>query len=65
MQLEDISVISQSKVSSQTYVKQQLGVKPNETKMLGIHCGKEKEVIIISFPANKNETKRGILKFLA
>ena len=64
-QLEDAPVIKQADGSNQTYAKQQLGVKPNETKMLGMHWGKSKDVISVSVPEKTDKTKRGILRFLA
>ena len=64
-QLEDVPVIKQADRSNQTYAKQQLGVKPNETKILGMHCDKNRDVISVSIPEKTVETKRGILRFLA
>ena len=46
-------------------VKQKLGVKPNETIILGLHCDKDSGIFSISFPSKTDETERGILRFLA
>ena len=46
-------------------MKQQPGVKPNETKILRMHLDKKRNFISVSFPEKTDETKRGILKFLA
>ena len=64
-QLEDPSVINQADGNNQTYAKQQLGVKPNETKLLGMHWDKNRDVVSVSIPRKKDDTKRGILRFLA
>ena len=64
-QLENKPVIKQADRSNQTYVKQQPGVKPNETKILWMHLDKKRKFISVSFPEKTDETKRGILKFLA
>ena len=49
-----------------TYAKQQLGVKANETKMLGLTWNKESDTLRVTFPQEKADiTKRGILRFLA
>ena len=65
IEFEDAPVIKQADGSNQTYAKQQLGVKPNETKMLGMHWNKNKDVISVSVPEKTDKTKRGILRFLA
>eukprot|EP00794_Sanderia_malayensis_P016265 gene16265-biopygen13818 len=49
-----------------TYAKQQLGVKVNETKMLGLTWNKNSDTLKVTFPREKADvTKRGILRFLA
>ena len=49
-----------------TYAKQQLGVKTNETKMLGLTLNKKRDILKVMFPQEKADvTKRGILRFLA
>ena len=65
VQLEDVPVIKQVDRSNQTYVKQRLRVKLNETKILGMHWDKNKDVIRVSVPEKTDETKRGRLRFLA
>ena len=42
IQLEDMPIISRVKGSNQTYVKKQLGAKPNGTKILEIHWDTKK-----------------------
>ena len=53
----------------QSYAKQQLGVKPNESKMLGLKWDKVQDTLTVNFPRsvdrNDTVTKRGILRNLA
>ena len=50
----------------QSYAKQQLGVKNNEAKLLGLHWNKTDDTIAVMFPENRGEvTKRGVLQTLA
>ena len=48
------------------FAKQQLGTKPNSTKMLGLLLDKREDYFVIQAPnVNKNATKRNILRALA
>ena len=48
------------------FAKQQLGTKPNSTKMLGLLLDKREDSFVIQAPnVNKNATKRNILRALA
>ena len=50
----------------QSYAKEQLGVKPGKTKMLGLPWDKTKVTIVVTFPEAPSEvTKREMLRFLA
>ena len=50
----------------QSYAKQRLGVKKDETKMLGLRWNKRGDLITVTFPEKPVDvTKRGILRFLA
>ena len=52
--------------SEQSYAKQQLGVRPEETKLLGLHWNKTSDAFAVSFPTKLGGvTKRGILQTLA
>ena len=52
--------------SEQSYAKQQLGVRPEETKLLGLHWNKTSDTIAVPFPAKLGDvTKRGVLQTLA
>ena len=52
--------------SEQSYAKQQLGVRPEETKLLGLHWNKASDTIAVSFPAKLGDmTKRGVLQTIA
>ena len=52
--------------SEQSYAKQQLGVRPEETKLLGLHWNKTSDTIAVSFPAKLGDmTKRGVLQTIA
>ena len=53
-------------IDDQTYPKQQLGVKLNETKMLGLPWNKDEDTIVVENPSEaKKLTKRTILQKLA
>ena len=50
----------------ESYAKEQLGVKPGETKMLGLPWDKLKDTMAVTFPAAPPDvTKRETLRFLA
>ena len=50
----------------QTYAKQQLGVKLNETKMLGLPWNKDEDTLAVEIPSEvKKLRKRTILQKLA
>jgi len=50
----------------QTYAKEQLDVKPNEAKLLGLPWNKEEDTLYVTFTSDLNETtKREVLKSLA
>ena len=50
----------------QSYAKEQLGVRANETKMLGLAWNKSEDSLGVTFPAKQAElTKRGVLRNLA
>ena len=52
--------------TTQSYAKDQLGVKPDETKLLGLPWNKVDDVISVSFPdPTTATTKREILRFLS
>jgi hypothetical protein len=49
-----------------TYAKQQLGVKANESKILGLPWDKAKNTLTVVYPQEYGDvTKRGILTSLA
>ena len=51
---------------SQTYAKEQLEVKPNEAKLLGLPWEKVEDTLAVTFLGDSNEaTKREVLKNLA
>lgn len=51
---------------NQSYAKEQLGVKPGETKMLGLPWDKTEDTIAVTFLEPPPEvTKREMLRFLA
>ena len=53
-------------VQQQTFAKEQLGVKNNETKLLGLKWNKSLDTLKVTFPEIIAEkTKRGILRHLA
>ena len=50
----------------QTYAKEQLGVKPNEAKLLGLPWNKSEDTLAVSFKGDPaGTTKREVLKSLA
>eukprot|EP00794_Sanderia_malayensis_P007573 gene7573-biopygen6100 len=52
--------------ANQSYAKEQLGVRADEVKMLGLTWNKTKDSLAVVFPSNQAEmTKRGILRSLA
>ena len=52
--------------SEQSYAKQHLAVRPEETKLLGLHWNKISDTIAVSFPTKLGDvTKRGVLQTLA
>ena len=53
-------------IDDQTYAKQQLGVKLNETKMLGLPWKRDEDTLAVEIPSEvKKLTKRTILQKLA
>lgn len=55
-----------TEAEKQSYAKEQLGVKPGETKMLGLPWNKAEDTIAVTFPEAPPEvTKREMLRFLA
>lgn len=57
---------SEQEDEKQSYAKEQLGVKPGETKMLGLPWDKSEDTIALVFPEEPREvTKREMLPFLA
>lgn len=63
-ELEDDEAIASS--AEQSYAKQTLGVKENESKILGLAWGKKDDTLAVNIQElNVEETKRGMLKFLA
>ena len=64
--LPELEGDDQPLVSSHSYAKEQLGVKPGETKLLGLLWTKSNDTISVSFPDNTTAaSKREILRFLA
>jgi hypothetical protein len=62
----DLEGGSQPSEVSQSYAKEQLGVKPGETKLLGLPWYKAKDTIATVFPNSMPvTTKREMLRFLA
>ena len=52
--------------TDQIFAKQKLGVKSNETKMLGLPWKKDKDLLAVEIPSKiKKLTKRAILQKLA
>ena len=50
----------------QTYAKEQLGVKPNEGKLLGLPWNKKEDTLAVSFKGDSaGTTKREVLKSVA
>ena len=57
---------SASDEQQQTFAKEQLGVKDDETKLLGLKWNKSQDTLKVTFPEITAEnTKRGILRYLA
>ena len=51
---------------SQTYAKEQLGVKTNEAKLLGLPWDKVEDTLAVTFSGDSHEaTKRDVLRSLA
>ncbi|XP_028405771.1 uncharacterized protein LOC114528347 [Dendronephthya gigantea] len=62
----DLEGGSQPTEINQSYAKEQLGVKPGETKLLGLPWNKARDTIATVFPDNTPvTTKREMLRFLA
>lgn len=62
----ELEVNREPEDGKQSYAKEQLGVKPGETKMLGLPWGKTQDNIVVTFPEAPPEvTKREMLRFLA
>ena len=50
----------------QTYAKEQLGVKPNEAKLLGFPWDKKEDTLAVTFSrVSDGTTKREVLRILA
>ena len=63
---QELEASSRPEDEKQSYAKEQLGVKPGETKLLGLPWNKTKDSIAVTFPAPPIETtKREMLRFLA
>ena len=57
---------SEQEDEEKSYAREQLGVKPGETKMLGLPWDKLKDTMAVTFPAAPPDvTKRETLRFLA
>ena len=64
--VESPEVIIKGNCNDTTYVKQQLGTQPSETKILGLLWDKKEDSFAIEIPSNKaKHTKRAILSKLA
>lgn len=64
--IEAFGTESESSETSQSYAKEQLGVKPGETKLLGLAWNKVKNTIAVVFPNGVLAvTKKEMLRFLA
>ena len=58
----ELETSSASDEQQQTFVKEQLGVKDDETKLLGLKWNKSQDTLKVSFPeVTAEKTKRGIL----
>ena len=59
----ELEVDNQLTEDSQTYAKEQLGVKTNETKLLGLPWDKVKDTLTVTFSGDSHEaTKRDVLR---
>ena len=62
----ELEVTSEPEDRKQSYAKEQLGVKPGQTKMLGLPWDKTKDTVAVTFPKAPLEvTKREMSRFLA
>eukprot|EP00112_Aurelia_sp_Birch-Aquarium-sp1_P007313 Seg1796.10 transcript_id=Seg1796.10/GoldUCD/mRNA.D3Y31 product="hypothetical protein" protein_id=Seg1796.10/GoldUCD/D3Y31 len=63
---KELETDREEKDADQSYAKEQLGVRANETKMLGLAWNKAEDSLGVAFPAKQAElTKRGVLRNLA
>eukprot|EP00112_Aurelia_sp_Birch-Aquarium-sp1_P016884 Seg3862.2 transcript_id=Seg3862.2/GoldUCD/mRNA.D3Y31 product="hypothetical protein" protein_id=Seg3862.2/GoldUCD/D3Y31 len=63
---KELETDREEKDADQSYAKEQLGVRANETKMLGLAWNKGEYSLEVAFPAKQAElTKRGVLRNLA
>ena len=59
----ELELDDQLTVDSQTYAKEQLEVKTNETKLLGLPWDKVKDTLAVTFSGDSHEaTKRDVLR---
>ena len=64
--VEKLEAVTVLRDEGQTYTKEQLGVKPNEAKLLGLPWNKRKNTLVVSFKRDfAGTTKREVLKSLA
>ena len=64
--VEKLEVEDVLRDEGQTYAKEQLGVKPNEAKLLGFPWNKREDTLAVSFKGDSaGTTKREVLKSLA
>ena len=62
----ELEVTSEPEDRKQSYAKEQLGVKPGKTKMLGLPWDKTKDTVAVTFPKAPLEvTDREMSRFLA
>ena len=62
----ELELDDQLTVDSQTYAKEQLEVKTNETKLLGLPWDKVEDTLAVTFSGDSHEaTKRDVLRSLA
>ena len=62
----DLEAEAELREEGQTYAKEQLGVKPNEAKLLELPWNKEEDTLAVTFTRDSAETsKREVLKSLA
>ena len=63
-ELEDCSLKDEDE--EQTYAKQQMNVKKDESAILGVKWNKNEDSIAVTFPVRETEvTKRGVLQYVA